>query len=224
MKTWNIFFSILLMQAFILSPASANHSSKGYLSDRYPDEIFGDYTEWPPENITDSDVDILRNIVCVLETTRGEIRVEVYPDDAPLTSANFVKLIQDGFYDGLTFHRVVEGFVSQGGDPLGDGTGGPGWELPAEIGLPHQAGSAAMARTGDDVNPERRSSGSQFYFCHNRENTQHLDGRYTVFGQIVEGQDVNLSLIKTYIDKYTPADVEPDLILRAWIEYKEFFF
>jgi cyclophilin family peptidyl-prolyl cis-trans isomerase len=101
---------------------------------------------------------------------------------------NFLQLAKGGFYDGLTFHRVEPGFVVQGGDPMGNGTGGPGYTIPAEIGLPHIKGALAWARTGDEVNSERRSSGSQFYIT--LETTPFLDGNYTVFGQTIEGMEV----------------------------------
>ncbi len=102
-----------------------------------------------------------------IETDKGNIVVELYPAVAPKTVANFEKLSKDGFYNNLTFHRVEPGFVIQGGDPSGNGTGGPGYEIPAEISPTekHLRGTIAMARTGDNVNPERKSSGSQFYIC-----------------------------------------------------------
>jgi peptidyl-prolyl cis-trans isomerase B (cyclophilin B) len=126
----------------------------------------------------------------ILETSRGKIVIELYPSVAPKTVANFETLIGKGFYNGLTFHRVVPGFVVQGGDPKGDGTGGPGYDLPAEISPveKHLRGSVAMARRGDEVNPQRKSSGSQFYIC--LEPQPSLDNQYTVFGGVVEGMDV----------------------------------
>jgi peptidyl-prolyl cis-trans isomerase B (cyclophilin B) len=107
---------------------------------------------------------------------------------APQTVNNFVFLARDGFYDDLTFHRVAPGFVIQGGDPLGTGIGGPGYTVPAEIELKHVKGAIAMARKADDVNPERASSGSQFYIT--LDETPFLDGAFTVFGRVVEGMDV----------------------------------
>ncbi len=118
----------------------------------------------------------------------GDIKIEVNKTDAPKTSANFLKLAKAGFYDCLTFHRVAKGFVIQGGDPSGDGTGGPGYNVPAEIKLKHTKYSIAMARQGDAVNPNRESSGSQFYIS--LEALPMLDGQYTVFGQVVAGMDV----------------------------------
>ncbi|MEZ4180105.1 MAG: peptidylprolyl isomerase [Candidatus Doudnabacteria bacterium] len=118
----------------------------------------------------------------------GDIKIEVNKQDAPKTSENFIKLAKAGFYNCLTFHRVAAGFVIQGGDPEGTGAGGPGYTVPAEIGLPHNKGAIAMARTSDVVNPERASSGSQFYIA--LDQLEMLDGQYTVFGQVVAGMDV----------------------------------
>lgn len=118
----------------------------------------------------------------------GKIKIEVNSEKAPKTSANFLKLVGEGFYNGLTFHRIIKDFVVQGGDPKGDGTGGPGYTVPAEIGLLHKKGSIAMARLGDQVNPNKESSGSQFYIA--LTDLPMLDGQYTVFGQVVEGLDI----------------------------------
>lgn len=125
-----------------------------------------------------------------IETNRGNIVVELYPAVAPKTVANFEKLAKDGFYNNLTFHRVEPGFVVQGGDPQGTGMGGPGYEIPAEISPTekHLRGTIAMARTSDQVNPERKSSGSQFYIC--LAPAPFLDGQYTLFGAVVEGMNV----------------------------------
>lgn len=131
---------------------------------------------------------VSQSTVVSLKTSFGEVKIALRPDVAPETVANFVKLADQGFYDGLNFHRIVPGFVVQGGDPLGDGTGGPGYTLPAEINLTHTRGAIAMARLGDQVNPERRSSGSQFYIA--LQELPSLDGQYTVFGQVVEGMEV----------------------------------
>ena len=119
----------------------------------------------------------------------GEIRVEFFPADAPKTVENFVTLAKKGFYNGLKFHRVVSGFVAQGGDPKGDGTGGPGYTIKAEFNKQkHVRGSVAMARSQD---PD--SAGSQFYICYGT--TPHLDGQYTVFGKVVAGIE-NIDKIK----------------------------
>jgi peptidyl-prolyl cis-trans isomerase B (cyclophilin B) len=113
----------------------------------------------------------------------GEIRVEFFPQDAPKTVENFVTLARKKFYDGLTFHRVVPDFVAQGGDPMGNGTGGPGYTIPAEFNQQkHVRGSLAMARS---QHPD--SAGSQFYITYGAQ--PHLDGSYTVFGRVVTGME-----------------------------------
>jgi cyclophilin family peptidyl-prolyl cis-trans isomerase len=127
------------------------------------------------------------NYVATIVTDKGNIVAELYPDAVEGVN-NFVTLAEDGFYDGLTFHRVEPGFVIQGGDPLGQGNGGPGYTIPAEIKHEHLKGALAWARTGDEVNPERASSGSQFYIT--LAETPFLDGAYSVFGQVTEGMDV----------------------------------
>lgn len=133
-------------------------------------------------------IDPSRAYTATIVTSKGGIFCELYAEQAPQTVNNFVFLARSGFYDGLSFHRVVPGFVIQGGDPLGKGNGGPGYTVPAEIGLPHDKGALATARLSDQVNPERASSGSQFYIT--LDKTPHLDGGYTVFGQVVDGMSV----------------------------------
>ena len=119
-----------------------------------------------------------------LHTNHGPIELELHDDDAPTTVENFRKLAGDGFYDGLTFHRVEPGFVVQGGDPQGNGMGGPGYKIKAEFNKQkHVRGAVAMARTQDP-----NSAGSQFYICLAPANF--LDGQYTVFGIVTKGMDV----------------------------------
>lgn len=134
------------------------------------------------------DVEPDKRYKATIKTEKGDIVVELFAKDAPLSVTNFKYLADNDFYKGLTFHRVVPDFVIQGGDPEGTGAGGPGYTIPAEIGKPHKQGALAWARTGDEVNPERRSSGSQFYITY--KPTQFLDGAYTVFGQTTSGMDV----------------------------------
>jgi cyclophilin family peptidyl-prolyl cis-trans isomerase len=135
-----------------------------------------------------SSVDAKKTYEALIETDKGNIKVKLFATEAPLSVTNFIQLAKGGFYDGLSFHRVEPGFVIQGGDPQGNGTGGPGYTVPAEIGQPHLKGALAWARTGDEVNPERRSSGSQFYIT--LAPTPFLDGGYTVFGQTLEGMEI----------------------------------
>ena len=130
----------------------------------------------------------------------GEIRIELYPEDAPKTVESFVTLTKKGFYDGLKFHRIVPGFVAQGGDPKGDGTGGPGYTLKAEFNKrKHVRGTVAMARS---QHPD--SAGSQFYISF--APAPHLDNDYTVFGQVTSGMDVVDSLQQG--DKIRSARIE----------------
>lgn len=131
----------------------------------------------------------------VIETTLGNITVQLNDSAAPKHSANFRKLAKEGYYDSTTFHRVIPNFMIQGGDPnskAGErhthGMGGPDYRIDAEIGLPHDRGVIAAARQGDQINPQRMSNGSQFYIT--VVPTTFLDGQYSVFGKVVEGMDV----------------------------------
>ncbi len=130
----------------------------------------------------------------VIETVEGPIVLRLFPKNAPRTVANFTKLVREGYYDGLTFHRIVPGFVIQGGDPnsrndnpFDDGQGGPDYTVPAEFGRKHLKGAVAMARLPDAANPTRASNGSQFYIA--LRDLPQLDGGYTVFGEVVSGWD-----------------------------------
>ena len=122
---------------------------------------------------------------CVMKTSKGDITIDLFPDAAPNTVANFYTLAKDGFYDGLSFHRVIPGFVAQGGCPMGTGTGGPGWRIACETkgnSHKHLAGALSMAHAGRDT------GGSQFFLVLAPQ--PHLDGQHTVFGQTSEGMDV----------------------------------
>ena len=120
-----------------------------------------------------------------IETSQGPIRVELWDDVAPKHAANFLKLAKSGFYDNLAFHRILPGFVIQGGCPRGDGTGGPGWNVKAEFNdRKHEPGVLSMARSSDP-----NSAGSQFFICLTREKCQHLDREYTAFGKVISGMD-----------------------------------
>lgn len=125
----------------------------------------------------------MKQLAVITLDSGGQIRVEFFPEDAPKTVENFITLTKKGYYNGLTFHRVVPGFVVQGGDPKGDGTGGPGYTIKAEFNKrKHERGSLAMARS---QHPD--SAGSQFYITYGPQ--PHLDGNYTVFGQVVSGME-----------------------------------
>lgn len=122
-----------------------------------------------------------------MKTNKGNITLELYDDATPINAGNFKKLVSEGFYNGLTFHRVIPDFVIQGGDPTGTGSGGPGYSIPCETRAPkqyHDRGVLSMAHRGPNT------GGSQFFICHNRSNTQHLDGKHTCFGKVIEGLDV----------------------------------
>jgi peptidyl-prolyl cis-trans isomerase B (cyclophilin B) len=120
----------------------------------------------------------------IMETSKGTINLDLFDQDAPKTVENFVKLSKDGFYDGLSFHRVIPNFMIQGGCPQGTGTGGPGYKIKCEINdNKHQAGSLSMAHAGKDT------GGSQFFICH--EAQSHLDGIHTVFGKTEDIDVVN---------------------------------
>lgn len=123
----------------------------------------------------------------ILETSKGVIELELFDEETPNTVKNFVSLIEKGFYDGLTFHRVIPAFVIQGGCPHGTGTGGPGYKIPCETNAPrqvHNFGALSMAHAG------LNTGGSQFFIVLNVDNTRHLNGKHTVFGQTIKGLDV----------------------------------
>ncbi len=123
----------------------------------------------------------------IIKTSKGDMKVEFFTEDAPKTVENFISLAEKGFYDNLTWHRVIPGFVIQGGCPKGDGTGGPGYTIKCELdgkNQYHDRGVLSMAHAGRDT------GGSQFFICFNRANTQHLDRRHTAFGKVTEGLEV----------------------------------
>lgn len=122
-----------------------------------------------------------------IHTSKGVLTFELYDDDAPIAAANFKKLASQGFYDGLSFHRVIPDFMIQGGCPNGTGSGGPGYTIPCETKgskQVHDRGVMSMAHRG------LNTGGSQFFICHNRANTKHLDGVHTCFGKITGGLDI----------------------------------
>lgn len=143
----------------------------------------------PPAMTIDPD----KQYVATIRTYKGKIVIVLEPFYAPKHVSNFVFLASQGFYDGIRFHRLEPDFVVQGGCPLSTGVGGPGYVIPQEIGLPHVKGAVAAARHPDDINPEKNSSGSQFYITY--QPTPFLDGEYTVFGKVVEGWDVVKHLV-----------------------------
>ncbi|MDH5398362.1 MAG: peptidylprolyl isomerase [Cyclobacteriaceae bacterium] len=143
--------------------------------------------------------------IAEIHTNKGVMKVKFYEKDAPKTVENFISLAKKGYYDGLSFHRVIPNFVIQGGCPDGTGAGGPGYQIDCELdgdNQYHDKGVMSMAHAG------RNTGGSQFFICHNRENTQHLDRNHTVFGKVYEGLDI--------IDTIKEGDImEKVLVLEA---------
>ena len=165
--------------------------------------VSGDFASLTPEQ--------MEKLQVVLETNQGTIKFKFYPREAPETVRNFIKLAATKFYDGLIFHRVVAGFVIQGGDPQGVGTGGPGYNIKAEFNShQHLPGTVAMARSSD---PD--SAGSQFYFCLNA--LPMLDNNYTVFGQVTEGMEA-VKAIGTTATGQNERPVEPQTMKKVYIE------
>ncbi len=144
-----------------------------------------------------------------IETEQGTITVELWNDVAPQHAENFLKLARKGYYDGLTFHRIIPGFVIQGGCPRGDGTGGPGWTVKAEFNdRKHEPGVLSAARS---AHPD--SAGSQFFVCLTRESCKHLDNQYTAFGKVTSGMDAVKKIAETPIDSGgTPKSKAPKMI------------
>ena len=157
-----------------------------------------------------------KEIVVLLQTTMGDIKLKLY-NETPQHRDNFAKLVQEGYYDGLLFHRVINNFMIQGGDPNSRnaqpgqmlGMGGPNYTVPAEIfsHIKHKKGSLAAARNN---NPQKASSGSQFYIVHHKDGTPFLDGEYTVFGETIEGLDVidKIATVKTGANDRPVEDVK----------------
>lgn len=153
-----------------------------------------------------------------IEMANGKkIKIELYPDIAPISCENFEKLVKSGFYDGLTFHRVIPGFMIQGGCPKGNGTGGPGWNIKGEFSsngvkndLRHTRGVLSMARA---MAPD--SAGSQFFIMH--DDAPHLDGQYAAFGKVVEGIEVVDEIAETATD-FRDMPLEPQIMKKVTID------
>ena len=159
----------------------------------------------------------MQNPIVTFETTRGTIKAELYPEIAPNTVNNFISLIQKGFYDGTIFHRVIPGFMIQGGDPEGTGMGGPGYCIKGEFksngfqnDLKHTEGVLSMART---MIPD--SAGSQFFIMH--KTSPHLDGAYAAFGKVTEGMDVVNKIAETATD-YSDRPLEEQKMKKVTVE------
>jgi peptidyl-prolyl cis-trans isomerase B (cyclophilin B) len=175
---------LLLISLFFIFGCGKKEEVKTEKMEEEPAEVA------PPETLSKevSQEPIVRekNPIVIMETNHGTIEIELYWKESPKLAENFLRLVNSGFYNGLTFHRIVPGFVIQGGDPLGNGTGGPGYNLPDEPTVKkHERGAIAMAR-GPEGN-----SGSQFYICLSTERTARLDQMgFTVFAHVIKGMDV----------------------------------
>ena len=153
-------------------------------------------------------ISILNMTQVIMETSKGTLKFELYDNETPNTVRNFVSLIEKGFYDGLTFHRVIPNFVVQGGCPNGTGTGGPGYRIPCEVKAKkqyHDTGVLSMAHAG------RNTGGSQFFIVLTRAQTAHLDGNHTCFGECIEGKELlpkfsnGDKMIKVTVEHVSPA-------------------
>ena len=146
----------------------------------------------------DMKIDPAKQYTATIETNRGIIVLKLYASQAPRTVNNFVCLSEDGYYDGVTFHRVIPGFMAQGGDPTGTGSGGPGYKFQDEFSQrTHVTGALSMANSGPNTN------GSQFFICYAPQ--PHLNGKHTVFGQLTQGMDVLTKLVNG--DKMTEVTI-----------------
>ena len=190
-KMKKIFFSAFLSIMILLPGCSSGQNSK---------------KSQVPAKKTENEVkpavaaDKFENMTKVLiKTSMGDITIALY-DETPLHKENFIKLVNDNFYNDVLFHRIIQGFMIQAGDPnskqakAGEmlGNGGPGYTIPAEIvpTLTHKRGAVAAARMGDQVNPKKESSGSQFYIVDGMNGAPHLNGDYTIFGEVISGMEV----------------------------------
>jgi peptidyl-prolyl cis-trans isomerase B (cyclophilin B) len=143
-------------------------------------------------------IDVNKKYVATIKTAKGDLVLDLYPKDAPVTVNNFVTLARKGFYNGVTFHRIIPGFMAQGGDPTGTGGGGPGYKFQDEFSQrTHVTGALSMANSGPNTN------GSQFFICYAPQ--PHLNGKHTVFGQLTQGMDVLTKLVNG--DKMTEVTI-----------------
>lgn len=163
---------------------------------------------------------MVKPIVTITMDDGGVITLELYPNIAPETVNNFVSLVNKGFYDGLTFHRIIPGFMIQGGDPLGNGTGGPGYSIKGEFksngfrnDLRHERGVISMARAMDP-----NSAGSQFFIMH--ADAPHLDGSYAAFGKVIDGMGVVDSIASVRTNMFNDAPVTPVIIKSITVDTK----
>lgn len=223
----NIVLSVILLAGLaflaVSCNCSGNRNAKGKTDAQHDSTaVATDTTKTGDMNFNPADLP--EEPVFNIETNLGTIKVKLY-SKTPKHRDNFVKLVHEGFYNGTLFHRVIDGFMIQGGDPLTKdpskkdlyGTGGPGYTVPAEF-VPeyrHKKGAMAAARRGDAANPLKASSGSQFYLVQDEANCKSLDGQYTVFGETIEGLDVIDSIAAVATDS-RDCPVNPVKIIRIY--------
>lgn len=181
MKTISI---LLLISLFFIFGCAKKEEVKTEKAEETKGEVVP--PETPKKEISQEPIVREKNPIVVMETNHGPIEIELYWKESPKLAENFLRLVNSGFYNGLTFHRIVPGFVIQGGDPTGTGSGGPGYNLPDEPTVKkHERGGIAMARSAAG------NSGSQFYICLSTERTAHLDQQnFTIFAHVTGGMDV----------------------------------
>lgn len=195
---------IMILAAIAIFAASCGpRGGKAEGNDAQTDSTATKQTEMEQKRIEEPEFDII--------TSKGTMRVKLY-SKTPKHRDNFVKLVKENYYDGIRFHRVIEGFMIQTGDPYSRdldlvhqwGTGGTDYTIPAEFvnQYYHKKGTLAAARKGDMANPKKASSGSQFYIVHDENNCLHLDGQYSIFGEVIEGLDVIDKIATVETDHY----------------------
>lgn len=187
-----LILSVLL--AFFLLGCGKKEEVKTEKGEEQPEQVT-ETKEEATKPISQEPIVREKNPIVVMETNFGTMEIELYWKESPKLAENFLRLANSGYYDSLTFHRVIPGFVIQGGDPLGNGTGGPGYKLPDEPTVKkHERGAIAMARSAEG------NSGSQFYIVLSKERTAHLDNQgFTVFAHVIKGMDVvdKIAAVKT---------------------------
>ena len=208
-KAFVLIFSVLLL--FFLLGCGKKEEVKTQKAEEQPAQVAETKA---PETKPISQEPIVRdkNPIVVMETNYGPIELELFWKETPKTAENFLRLTNSGFYDGLTFHRIVPNFVIQGGDPSGDGTGGPGYSIPFEkANTKHLRGYLGMARSQDP-----NSAGSQFYIC--LKDLPNLDNNYVVFGKVIKGMDTvdKIAAVKT-----GPGDFPVDKVIMTKVYEKK---
>ncbi|THG89727.1 peptidyl-prolyl cis-trans isomerase [Alkalihalobacillus alcalophilus ATCC 27647 = CGMCC 1.3604] len=211
MKKWIVALAACMLMMFVTACGQAENNHEG-------EQVTGDGNEEVSTVVPEGQ----QPIVTMEMENGGEVVIELYPDVAPKTVDNFVSLVQDGFYDGLTFHRIIPGFMIQGGDPDGNGTGGPGHTVEGEFesngfenDLKHDPGVISMARS---QHPD--SAGSQFFIM--VETSPHLDGDYAGFGKVTDGMDVVNEIVAVETDsRDMPVQGQEQVIKQMTVEFVE---